>query len=417
MKCIICRIETNALEFSDEHVIPDSLGGYYHIYSVCQTCNSRMGETVDSALVNHKLTDLYRFVEGMAGKSGAIPNPFSGLATSSENPAVQARAIADDGGALKFQLIPRVVVHEEGGIPTSIEIAVDTRDEANIATILRKKLKRLGIDESQARLKSDLVRSVLGGGFSMQWQIDMQAFRIGLLKIAYEFATDSIKDYFETSDAIEISRILHEVDHEAVNRFVTMGSGLQPEVFDPFKDYLDLDSKKHYLVLINSDAGLMGCVKLHGLFCVGVKLSSRRHMKKGEIIFGINDISNKTFRKLSFPEVVAECMGPLHSRLGYFFSTEAEAQRAAAEINAPGYRYASDGNGDPLFFQSDGAPSKHTLSDMVAYGDAADRWEGSWLITHVDFHPADEVFVRSEMVGSLYRVVGVEISREHLRKV
>lgn len=417
VKCIICRVDKDALEFSDEHVIPDSLGGYYHIYSVCRTCNSRMGETVDSALVKHKLTDLYRFVEGMAGKSGAIPNPFGGLAASSENPDVQARAIADDDGALKFQLIPRVVVHEEGGAPTSIEIVVDTQDEAKIGTILRKKLERLGIDESQARAKSELLRSVVDGGFSMRWQVDTQAFKIGLLKIAYEFAVDSIEDYFETPDAIEISRVLREVDYEAVNRFVTVGSGLEPEVFEPFKDYLDLDNKKHYLVLINAGMELMGCVKLHRLFCVGVKLSSKRHMDKGNIIFGINDIANHTFRKLNLQELVAECMGPTHSRLGYFFVTEEEARRATAEINAPGYRYASDGNGDPLLFQGHGAPDPRTLSDIVARGRAADRREGDWFITHVEFHSADEVFVRSEGSGCLYRIMGVEISREHLRRV
>lgn len=152
----------------------------------------------------------------------------------------------------------------------------------------------------------------------MRWQVDTQAFKIGLLKIAYEFAVDSIGDYFETPDATEISRILREVDYEAVNRFVTVGSGLQPEVFEPFKDYLDLDSKKHYLVLINAGMELMGCVKLHRLFCVGVKLSSKQHMDAGRAIFGINDIVNHAFRKLDFQELVAECMGPTHSRLGFF---------------------------------------------------------------------------------------------------
>lgn len=417
MKCIICRVDKDVNEFSDEHVIPDALGGYYHIYSVCRTCNSRMGETVDSLLVNHKLADLYRFVEGMAGKSGAIPNPFGGLATSSESPDVKARAIVDDNGVLKFHLIPRLVVHEEGGAPTKIEIVVDAQDETKIGTILRKKLERLGIDESQARTKSELARSVLDGGFSMRWQIDTQAFKIGLLKIAYEFAVDSIEDYFETPDAIEISRILREVDYKAVSRFVTVGSGLQPEVFEPFKDYLDLDSKKHYLVLISSDTELMGCVKLHGLFCVGVKLSSKRHLDKGEVIFGINDIANQSFHKLNLQELVAECMGPVHSRLGYFFATEEEARPAAAEINAPGYRYASDSNGDPLFFQGDGRPEPRTMSDIIACGRAADIWGDGWFNTQIEFDPADEVFVRSERTGCLYRVVGVEISREHLRRV
>jgi len=62
--CIICRKETN--DFSDEHVIPDSLGGYYHIYSVCKTCNSDLGSNVDSDLVNHKFSDFQRYLLGIS---------------------------------------------------------------------------------------------------------------------------------------------------------------------------------------------------------------------------------------------------------------------------------------------------------------------------------------------------------------
>lgn len=54
-RCIICREETDS--FSDEHVIPDTLGGYYHIYTVCKDCNSDLGSDVDSKLVNHRFAD------------------------------------------------------------------------------------------------------------------------------------------------------------------------------------------------------------------------------------------------------------------------------------------------------------------------------------------------------------------------
>lgn len=77
MLCIVCRKDKE--DMSDEHVIPDSLGGFYHIYSVCKPCNSELGEKVDSPLVNHKLTELYRFAQEIEGKTGKVPNPFSGI--------------------------------------------------------------------------------------------------------------------------------------------------------------------------------------------------------------------------------------------------------------------------------------------------------------------------------------------------
>ena len=42
---------------NDEHVIPDSLGGYYHIYNVCVVCNGNTGSLVDTHLTNHKFAE------------------------------------------------------------------------------------------------------------------------------------------------------------------------------------------------------------------------------------------------------------------------------------------------------------------------------------------------------------------------
>ena len=44
--CIICW--QPQCEFSDEHVIPEALGGYYHIRNVCKKCNSHLGSHVDA---------------------------------------------------------------------------------------------------------------------------------------------------------------------------------------------------------------------------------------------------------------------------------------------------------------------------------------------------------------------------------
>ena len=56
--CIICR--ENKDNLSDEHVIPDAIGGYYHIYTVCKECNSKLGQNIDSKLVKHPFTSFMR---------------------------------------------------------------------------------------------------------------------------------------------------------------------------------------------------------------------------------------------------------------------------------------------------------------------------------------------------------------------
>jgi hypothetical protein len=417
VKCIICRLEKDASEFSDEHVIPDSLGGYYHIYTVCRPCNSSLGDAVDAPLVNHKLSELYRFVERMPGKSGAIPNPFAGTATSSEDPAVQGRAVVDEDGVLRFHLLPRVAVTEGDGVVQSIDIAVDANDERLMPDILRKKLKRLKIDEADAQAPNKLVRGELAGGFWMRMGVDTHRFKIGLLKIAYEFAVDSIDDYFEAPQAVEISRILHEADYDAVDRFATIGSGFDMTVLAPFADYLDLDSKKHFLVLTAFEEQLTCCIQLHRLFSIGIPLSARRHLAPGEMIFGVNDMEARTFRKFRFDDFMAECCGPEHRQLMYWFETAAEASEASAEIDVPGYDNELDAAGDPRLFQVDGTPARETFEDVLTRSPAQFRRDGDWFVMRLEFPDERDLFVRSGRSGSLYQIKGLEFSREQLRKL
>lgn len=75
-ECIICRKEND--NSSDEHVIPEAINGYYHIYDVCKDCNSRLGTDVDSTLLNHSFIEFQRFLLELKGKKGNIPNPLSG---------------------------------------------------------------------------------------------------------------------------------------------------------------------------------------------------------------------------------------------------------------------------------------------------------------------------------------------------
>ena len=58
--CIICRRE--AVEASDEHIIPKALGGYMHTWNVCQECNSILGHKVDSLITNQYFIGFERVV-------------------------------------------------------------------------------------------------------------------------------------------------------------------------------------------------------------------------------------------------------------------------------------------------------------------------------------------------------------------
>ncbi|PHS60708.1 HNH endonuclease [Alloalcanivorax xenomutans] len=136
--CIICREETNS--FSDEHVIPDALGGYYHIYTVCKDCNSDLGLRVDSKLVNHQFSHFQRYLLGLRGKSGKLPNPFSGIHQFAEDEGkkVQLR-LGEDGKPTPYTITNVSYEESEAGDGgTKVSICIDASDEKNWMGYFRK---------------------------------------------------------------------------------------------------------------------------------------------------------------------------------------------------------------------------------------------------------------------------------------
>ncbi|CUI97176.1 HNH endonuclease [Achromobacter xylosoxidans] len=414
MLCIVCRKDKE--DMSDEHVIPDSLGGFYHIYSVCKPCNSELGEKVDSPLVNHKLTELYRFAQEIEGKTGKVPNPFSGIFAEKENPEATARLDVNKEGKIEPFYHPKTTVVEKDGVVEAIEISVDSKDEEKIDGILKKILKRKGIPES-AVVKGERRREIRTGGLGGKWEIDILKFRIGLLKIAYEFAVDSIPAYLNDPDAIQISKILKNADYEAVRKYVRIGSGLEPEIFKPFEDYLDLSSHKHYLVLVPDKRGLLCLVKLDSLFTIGVVLSNRPILEFTELLIGVNDIEEKSFRKLTVLDLSKECMGPTYSNFGYYFATEAEKLKGQAEFGSPGYRYEGDGRPDTPLYRRNGLRYSITLEKLLKKSASEIRKEGKWHIERFTFNPNRGYFVKATNSGHLYQVIGFEMSQEVVKQV
>ena len=124
--CIICRQEKT--EFSDEHVIPDSMKGYYHIYTVCKTCNSDLGTKVDSKLVNHKFIEFHRYLLGIKGKSGAIPNPFAGTQTLIDDPEQKVIVEIDEKGQFTPRLLPKIPSISPSDKIENIKLTLDARD-------------------------------------------------------------------------------------------------------------------------------------------------------------------------------------------------------------------------------------------------------------------------------------------------
>ncbi|MCS0589992.1 HNH endonuclease [Massilia norwichensis] len=413
-QCIICRKFKEA--FSDEHVIPDALGGYYHIYSVCTQCNSRMGSTVDVKLVNHKFSEFQRFTLGLKGKSKKLPNPFIGIhrIDGEESRRVQLRI--DGDGKLVPYVVP-TVEYEKLDDGTRVSICVDASDKNKLSGILDGVAKKLKVPLEQLKLPEQAVRSIarpnIQGGFS----IDLFEFKIGLLKIAYEFAVDTIPEYFHDDAAVEIAEILFHADHSRVEKYVNIGSGFERNLFSSLEKYLDIAKKKHFLVLCSHRAGGLSCLMhLHQLFAVGVSLSKKMYPDHLFVV-GVNDIEKKSFRKIFGEELSREVYGVPFLRFQYYFENEAALMRFQ-ELQMSEHFEVIQVKGEIPVFDKSGNALETTLNEKM---NAVAPLAKSEFLSEKEFictyNFAEDVFVKVNPGGELVQVTAVREEYVNVSKI
>ena len=347
-KCIICRKEKEQKEFSDEHVIPDSIGGYYHIYTVCKTCNSEMGNKVDSKLVNHYFTSFFRYELNIKGKTGDIPNPFNGTHILENDKETKIKLLLDENGIPKPYLLPKIKTTTKGNIKR-IDISVDKNDKNKIPDIIKKIQKREKINQdTQINTEEEPTFIEFIPNIKMQKQLDIREFKIALLKIAYEYAVDSIDGYFEDAQAKIISKFLLETDFNKIDNFF-IGSGFEKEIIKPLENLFDFEKKRHLLILMNYESlGLICFISLHKLFNIVVKLSENIFFKDNMLI-GINDLDKKTFKKTNIFELSNEKYSPEMRTFQYFFDNQQDYSFFLKLQSSKEFEYYTGDSNFPLY--------------------------------------------------------------------
>lgn len=287
MDCIICR--QNKDDMTDEHVIPDSLGGYYHIHNVCKSCNSLLGGRVDSKLVNHYFSQWMRFLNNLKGKSSSVPNPFRCMHHIKGNPEKKVQLRIDKSGKSKLFLMPEVSYQMNAqGVIEQFEVSVDNSQRNKIQGVVDKISQKLGKSSfvvDVENLSSNIIHEPMVSGSAV---VDFKEFRIGLLKIAYEFAVDSLPAYYVTESAVSISNALLSGKLDGLSDEVFIGTGFDSNVKNIFDFILDFSSKKHYLVLITiKGKGLVCFVYLYGTFSIGIALSEDENILRQDWVLGV----------------------------------------------------------------------------------------------------------------------------------
>lgn len=416
MKCIICRKEKLKNEFSDEHVIPDSIGGVYHIYNVCKKCNSYLGSNVDNKLVNHYFTSFMRYDLNIKGKTRKIPNPFDGTHLLINDNETKVKMILDDGIPRPY-LLPKIEKTTNDN-KLEIKLHIDINDEDKREEIIEKILKREKIDKNSHQIIIDTEPSItrFRPNIRMEKQIDFKEFKIGLLKIAYEFAVDSIDSFFEDKEAIEISDFLLNSDFEKIDNYF-IGSGFEKEILKPLEPIFDFDKKRHLLVLMNvENLGLVCFISLYNLFNIVVKLSESRFLKENMII-GVNDLENNNFEKIDFFEVSERIYSNETKRFMYYFDTPEDYNIFLAVQQSKDFQYYMENDKLPIF-NNDFKIKYYDVNDLIE--DYLNKEKNSYLgdgINHKHLIKLSEkLYLKILPINKFFQIQAIEVERKLLRK-
>lgn len=283
--CIICHRDNQ--ELSDEHVIPEAIGGYYHIYNVCKDCNSKLGNHVDKLLLNHWFIKAVRYEKRLKGYKGHIPNPLIGEGSLSTGEKV--RVEQDDEGKISVRLIPTSPEVSNDG--KSFKIQVDAKDEKSVSKIRTKILKRHNIDETKVQIISDYqIIKIEHPEVRMQFTIDIKSYKLGLLKIAYEFTADKIEKYTDDPIAKLYANILRDGNPDRLDEAFFEGDAITNANLNILESVIDnSNTNRHILLLIHLHNKLYCVVKLFDKFCQMIRMSDNSYGKESLVLIAIND--------------------------------------------------------------------------------------------------------------------------------
>lgn len=413
--CIICRQEKESKEFNEEHVIPDSIKGYYRIKSVCTNCNSTLGSKIDNKLTNHQFVVFQRHIHNIAGKSGKIPNPFPGTYTLKDDQDQKLRLELNKEGQFEVKLLPKVPREWSN----NFQIIIDKKDEAQTDRIISKFLNRNGIPKDKVQIEKTS-SSTKRPWVEASIAIDIKDFKMAILKIAYEFAVDTIPEYFNDPMAITISKLLENCEFENLyGKIQFIGNGFNDEILKPFSHLIEFENDNHYLILFDTpDIGLIGMVNLFNVFNLGVCLSENSGFIQDSIIVGKNDIGAKTFEKLTLNEIVSHTYSPINFRFQYLLPQDPILINEFLENDKKAdFGFYREKDGIP-FFDKDGNVLYQNFEDklhqtqlhQVPLGD--DETE---LITHINLD--EELYIKLLPVNKLYQVVSVRLEQYKVRKI
>lgn len=196
-KCIICTDphddKNPNKRLTEEHIIPEFIGGKIIVKNVCKDCNSTLGISLEGRLSNNIYFKSYAYANKIKGKKGKLTNPLAG--DYSYN-GINFRFGSD------FSLYRLSIINSQQTEDGDFKLAVsfDIKDlktiENDIFKTVSRKLKKQGEPIKENKLRDD-IRKVIETyesnltvinqpEFQVTFSLDSDQIALLALKIIYE---------------------------------------------------------------------------------------------------------------------------------------------------------------------------------------------------------------------------------------
>lgn len=235
-------------ELTDEHVIPDNLGGTITIL-ICGECNGDLNRTFEQKATCNPLFAMARLTYGIKGRRGVPRNPLAGVGETHDG-----RRVMLDERMVPY-LVPRISV-ESTDDGTKLTLSLDSRDMDRAEEFARKEIRKEILKKDSKTEEGDIERRINealetveivnntsdDNNIVLKMAVDFKPILLLAMKIAYEAAYSVYgREY------VERSRVGGEL-----RRKVLAGDceGMVGQYNEPLSRVLFSDPSKHSIVVV-----------------------------------------------------------------------------------------------------------------------------------------------------------------------
>jgi len=201
-ECIICREIKNKNLFSEEHIIPDSLGGTIKILEVCKKCNEEMGKKLDYHLTDFISNRIYRKEYKISGKTGKIPEIIKNHTYDSKGRKIEIKT--DENNNFKLIQSPLKEFQDDNRLQMLFQDGDNKMEK--IIEGFREKAKANG-KEIEVKITEVFEPPEK---YNFKEEINLTALKMEFFKIAHEFLCHYDEDYRDSKDFLRNSSLIYE---------------------------------------------------------------------------------------------------------------------------------------------------------------------------------------------------------------